>query len=90
MDDQSWTWPEKALSWRIWDEDVVVYNDLSGHTHKLTRQQFRLLRAFEAGPCTLHDVLASFPDSDLMEAVENADDLVLTFEGLGLLLRQDS
>jgi PqqD family protein of HPr-rel-A system len=47
--------PGQSLQYRHWDEEYVLYNDLSGDTHLLDDAAIELLLALKQGP-------ASFPD----------------------------
>lgn len=42
--------PGQALVYRCWDDDAVLYNDLSGATHLLGPAALCLLEALRAGP----------------------------------------
>jgi hypothetical protein len=37
------------LSWRCWDDEVVVYDNRSGHTHRLTAPGADLFLRFQQG-----------------------------------------
>jgi len=45
------------LSWRHWDDEVVVYNSLSGQTHLLDGFSAAVLAEIERAPATV-DALA--------------------------------
>lgn len=52
--------PGQSLRHRGWNDEFVVYNDLSGDTHLLGADAMGLLRLLKAGPRheqALHDVL---------------------------------
>jgi PqqD family protein of HPr-rel-A system len=41
--------PGQLLRWRVWDDEGVVYNDLSGDTHLLGAPSLHLLATVAAG-----------------------------------------
>jgi PqqD family protein of HPr-rel-A system len=43
--------PGQLLRRREWDDEVVLYNDLSGDTHLLSGDAIALLLALQDGPC---------------------------------------
>ena len=50
------TWriaPGQQLAYRGWDDEFVVYNDLSGDTHLLDGDAFALIDALRASPATV-------------------------------------
>jgi PqqD family protein of HPr-rel-A system len=50
------TWhlaPGQTLRHRVWDDEAVVYNDLTGDTHRLDAAALEVLLALQAGPHTL-------------------------------------
>jgi PqqD family protein of HPr-rel-A system len=49
----------QCLSHRGWDEEYVVYNDISGDTHLLGPDAMQLLLRLQAGPATEY-ALATF------------------------------
>lgn len=44
--------PEQALRYRQWDEEYVLYNDLSGDTHLLDGAAIEILLALARGPAS--------------------------------------
>lgn len=63
----------QKLDARVWDEEAVVYNDLSGATHLVDAVALHLLRTLQAASATeaalAHAVRAEF-DTDADDAVE--------------------
>jgi PqqD family protein of HPr-rel-A system len=43
--------PGQSLAHRGWDDEYVVYNDLSGDTHLLGADAMAVLLALRAAPC---------------------------------------
>ncbi|MGH8856080.1 MAG: HPr-rel-A system PqqD family peptide chaperone [Telluria sp.] len=41
----------QTLTCRGWDDEFVVFNDVSGDTHLLGADAMQLLRHLQAGPC---------------------------------------
>ena len=75
----------QSLSHRGWDDEYVVYNDISGDTHLLGPDAMQLLLRLQAAPAD-EDVLAHALD---VEAGER-DALILALEqlaGLNLIER---
>jgi PqqD family protein of HPr-rel-A system len=44
--------PGQTLQFRHWDDEYVLYNDLSGDTHLLDDAAFELLLALNRGPAS--------------------------------------
>lgn len=77
--------PGQSLRHRGWDDEFVVYNDLSGDTHLLGADAMDLLRLLKAGPRQeqgLHDVL--FPPT-AEAASEALRDLLLQLGAIFLI-----
>ena len=45
--------PGQSLSHRCWDDEVVLYNNLSGDTHLLSADALALLAALRGGPLSV-------------------------------------
>lgn len=43
--------PGQALQHRAWDDECVVYNNLSGNTHLLEASAMQVLLALQPAPC---------------------------------------
>ena len=79
------------LSWRIWDEEFVVYNHGSGDTHLLDEPAAVTLHLFETkpDPVNLEDVV--FRLTDIFEAESSEDlyahgqDILFNLQRLGLI-----
>lgn len=69
--------PGQALVYRCWDDEAVLYNDLSGATHLLGAAAICLLEALRAGPASRTALavrlLAEFEldDADLGEELDS-------------------
>jgi PqqD family protein of HPr-rel-A system len=50
--------PGQSLAHRGWDDEFVVYNDLSGDTHLLGADAMQILLCLQDGPCAV-DALAA-------------------------------
>ncbi len=64
--------PEAALKWRSWNDEFVVYNDLTGDTHRLDAVAARVLQELSRHPATLDEVVSRL-SADL--GVEPDDEL---------------
>lgn len=51
--------PGQQLACRGWDDEFVLYNDLSGDTHLLDGDAFALIDALQAGPATVDALVAA-------------------------------
>ena len=81
--------PGQVLRFRQFDEEFVVYNDLSGDTHLLGDSAMHLLSVLQHGPASRADLLASLaaalectPDAAFDE---EADALLATLAGFFLI-----
>ncbi len=55
------------LIWRCWDNEYVVYNDTTGHTHRLDTVPAKALKSLENSPATERELsvrIAAILDSD--------------------------
>ena len=50
--------PASALEWRSWDDEFVVYNDLTGSTHRLDAVAARILQELSRQPATLDEIVS--------------------------------
>ena len=59
--------PGQDLRHRTWDDEHVVYNNLTGDTHLLSADAMQLLLALQAGPLDQAGLVAQLaaPDDDL-------------------------
>lgn len=67
--------PGQSLRHRGWNDEFVVYNELSGDTHLLGADAMHLLRVLQAGPQpeqALHDAIFP-PDADADPDAERDD-----------------
>lgn len=78
----------QSLVYRCWDDEAVLYNDLSGATHLIGPVAICLLEALRAGPAPASDlasaVLAEFEiEADPLAA--ELETLLGELSGLGLI-----
>lgn len=52
--------PGQQLAARGWNDEFVLYNDLSGDTHLLDGDSTALLAHLQAGPASLEALVATF------------------------------
>jgi PqqD family protein of HPr-rel-A system len=72
--------PGQQLRRREWDDEVVLYNDLSGDTHLLSLDATALLLALQEGPRTAPALAQLFGASDtagLQAMLDELADLAL-------------
>jgi PqqD family protein of HPr-rel-A system len=81
--------PGNMLSWRVWDDEFLVYNAASGQTHHLNFLAGEALRSLEAEPgsaselvCRLADQFEIAQDSTPLQMI---DRLIRQFDELGLI-----
>lgn len=85
------TWrlrPGQTLQYRQWDEEYVLYNDLSGDTHLLGDAAIDLLLALSAGPASRQALKARLEagfDLDGLDADAETADLLLHLQRLHLV-----
>jgi len=85
-----WTVPAgNMLSWRVWDDEFLVYNTASGYTHHLNFLAGEALRSLEAEPasaselvCRLADQFEIARDSPPLQMI---DRLIRELDELGLI-----
>lgn len=78
----------QTLQYRHWDDEYVLYNDLSGDTHLLDDAAIVLLTALQRGPASrggLVDVLCAEFDADPAELDSEADALLVHLKRLYLI-----
>ena len=77
------------LLWRRWDEEYIVYNSGSGHTHLLDGFGAGLLRCLEEHPSNSQQLATEMGEElepDKTPAVTNIIEALLTrFQDLGLV-----
>lgn len=71
------TWqllPGQALQHRLWEDECVLYNDLTGDTHRLDAAALEVLLALQDGPLDLPSLCRKLdldaPGADDMAAIE--------------------
>ena len=86
--------PGNMLTWRVWDDEFLVYNTTSGQTHHLNFLAGEALRSLEAEPgstselvCRLADQFEIAQDSPPLQMI---DRLMRQFDELGLIARSIS
>jgi PqqD family protein of HPr-rel-A system len=80
--------PGQSLAFREWDQEAVLYNDLSGNTHLIDGLGIDLLLALRAGPAdaaTLAARLAAHVDADAGELTTVIEDMLAALAGLDLV-----
>ena len=59
--------PGQTLRHRVWDDECVLYNDVSGNTHLLDPNALLILQALQARPLALADLCSALeagPDAE--------------------------
>ena len=77
--------PGQTLRSRSWTDEVLVYNDLSGDTHLLTKEALLILSHLAAQPCDAAQLArllgesaeAEWDTADLDEALAQLESLFL-------------
>ena|SRR5215470_9553839 len=90
-----WAVPaENTLAWRVWDDEFLVYNTVSGQTHHLNLLAGEALRSLEAEPgsaralvCRLAHQFEIAEDSPPLQMIER---LIREFDELGLIVPRTS
>jgi PqqD family protein of HPr-rel-A system len=87
---QSWRLiPGADLSWRAWDSEYVVYNDLTGHTHRLDYIAGQVLEALVRGPTDLTELARRLADildvAPTQQLLDSLDKIVQEFLRVGLI-----
>jgi PqqD family protein of HPr-rel-A system len=80
--------PGQTLHCREWDDEVVLYNDLSGSTHLLDGAALDLLQTLQAQPAdsaTLATTLAERFDADGADLAAVIDDMLAALGRLDLV-----
>jgi PqqD family protein of HPr-rel-A system len=87
-----WVVPEWVrLQWRRWDDEYVVFNTASGHTHVLNGLAAKTLKQLQESPSSTTDVLLRISESTQGEKssklIEQLDRLFAEFDEVGLTER---
>ncbi len=81
--------PGQALRFRQFDDEIVLFNDLSGDTHLLGESAMHLLSLLQHGPATRGAMFASLADAHGCTAdaafEEEADVLLASLAGYFLI-----
>ncbi|MEH6433581.1 HPr-rel-A system PqqD family peptide chaperone [Massilia sp. DD77] len=82
--------PGQKLAWREWDDEAVVFNDLSGATHMLSLVAVEVLDLLRAAPRGAADLAAlltdpASPDPDADHVREEVDALLRSLAHLYLI-----
>jgi PqqD family protein of HPr-rel-A system len=79
------------LQWRQWDDEYVVFNPASGHTHVLNWIGAEALKALEKSPSSSKDVMRRISEcavtEDASALLGQLDKLFAEFDELGLIER---
>jgi PqqD family protein of HPr-rel-A system len=75
----------QRLRHRAWQDEYVVYNDLSGDTHLLSQPAWELLAALRDGPMAARELAARLALSS--EELDELGQLLATLRELGLVDR---
>ena len=80
---------KSPLRWRCWDGDYVVYDPLSGHTHKLDLVTGTVLESIAGGSHCTEDICALVADflevGDAARVVSNVGTILNRLEEIGLV-----
>jgi PqqD family protein of HPr-rel-A system len=82
--------PGQSLAYREWDEEAVLYNDLSGSTHLLDGAAVDVLQALRAGPldaAALAARLAGRFDTGTDALFDVIEEMLASLAGLDLVER---
>jgi PqqD family protein of HPr-rel-A system len=81
--------PGNSLSWRVWDDEFLVYNTASGQTHHLNFLAGEVLRSLEAEPGSVNEVVRrlanQFEIAEDSAPLQMIDSLIREFDELGLI-----
>lgn len=80
--------PGQGLQHRVWDEECVLYNDLTGDTHRLDLPALELLLALQGGPLDLPGLCRALALDDA--DAEELDGLAATLAALAALALVES
>ena len=61
-DDQWWVPDAKALAWRTWDDEIVLYDDRSDETHHFNVATAAVFETLAAEPASLRELAAMLAD----------------------------
>lgn len=70
--------PGQLLVARGWDDEFVLYNNLSGDTHLVDADSLFLLDCLRAGPATIDALVTALQDSVLPEDLPTLPDTITT------------
>ena len=81
--------PENMLSWRMWDDEFLVYNTASGLTHHLNFLAGEALRSLEAEPGSASELVRrlaeQFEIARDSPPLQTIDRLIRELDELGLI-----
>ena len=81
--------PAPPLSWRAWDHEIVVYNDVSGDTHLLDPLASEAFEALCEAPASLTELTDRVASSVGVDRTAELDDAVASiirrFRSFGLI-----
>lgn len=79
--------PGQSLRLFQFDDEAVLYNDLTGATHLLGGAAIAVLARLQAGAASAADLTAEFPDEPSGALDEQLDDLLCELAALFLIER---
>jgi PqqD family protein of HPr-rel-A system len=86
--EQSWLAVQDGLGlrWRAWDDEVMLFQPISGETHCLTSLAARVLKILQEKPMTASQVAAALTRNGANAAdLEEIRALLNQFDRLGLI-----
>ena len=85
---------ENMLTWRIWDDEFLIYNTASGQTHHLNFLAGEALRSLEAEPASTSELVRrlaeQFEIAEDSPPLQMIDSLIREFDKLGLIAQSTS
>src|SRR5947208_1548471 len=85
---------ENMLTWRVWDDEFLIYNTASGQTHHLNFLAGEALRSLEAEPASASELVRrlaeQFEIAEDSPPLQMIDSLIREFDELGLIAQSTS
>jgi PqqD family protein of HPr-rel-A system len=82
-------WSSTTLLWRHWEQDIVVYNPISGNTHVLTPVAGQVLKLLDTGPASRAQIAQAISSAAGVtvdeEITREVDNLLTNLDELGLI-----
>ena len=83
--------PLSDLVYKIWDDEVVLYDDASGHTHLVDVSVLVIIEALQKEPQDFSTLVAmlmdQFDDANELEASDYLQKIVSQLQDIGLIER---